>query len=85
MSAISSVGDFYAIVNEAIRQCRHHGHHDIADQLEEAKTLGSSGLEIVGAIGGVFGKHSNVLKNLLGSEPVENVRLFVQRCYRGFW
>ena len=84
MATISSLSDFYAIADVAIRECRHHGHHEIADQLGEAKALGSSGLEIVGAIGAVFGKHSNVLKNLLGGEPVENVRLFVQRCYRGF-
>ncbi len=77
--------EFYATADAAIRECRTHGHDAIADKIEDAKSVGSSGLEIVGAIGGVFKDHSTELRRLMGSEPVEDVSRFVDRCYGRSW
>lgn len=51
---ITTTDSFYEFIELAIQKCRDHGYSDIAQQLDDAMHLGSSGLEILGAIKAVI-------------------------------
>ena len=51
---ITNTDRFYEFTEQVIQKCLNHGYGDIAQQLDDAMHLGSSGLEILGAIKAVI-------------------------------
>ena len=51
---ITSTNEIYAFVGVAMQKCRENGYGDIAQELDDAMHLGSSALEILGAIKAVL-------------------------------
>ena len=51
---ITTTDRFYEFTEHVIQKCLDHGYGDIAQQLDDAMHLGSSGLEILGAIKAVI-------------------------------
>ena len=78
---ISTTQELYTLVDFVIRQSRMRGHLDIAQQLDDAIHLGSSGLEILGAVKTIFVAHNVQLQNFLEREKIESVINFVTRDY----
>lgn len=84
MNPISNVDEFYAFISVVIRECQASGANDIANQLEQAKDLGSSGLEIIGAMRRTLREHQAALAQFLPRATAERVPeaiAFVDRCY----
>ena len=78
---ISTSQEFYALVDFVIRQSRVRGLLDIAQQLEDALHLGSSGLEILGAIKNIFVAQKAELEKILEKEKIEEVVKFESKAY----
>ena len=78
---ISTSQEFYALVDFVIRQSRVRGLLDIAQQLEDALHLGSSGLEILGAIKNIFVAQKAELEKILEKEKNEEVVKFESKAY----
>jgi hypothetical protein len=68
-------------VELSMRQCRLRGFGDIAQQLDDALHISSSGLEVVGEIKGVFVAHAARLETVVGREKCEEVVAFVNTAY----
>lgn len=78
---ISTSQELYALVDFVIRQSRVRGLLDIAQQLEDALHLGSSGLGILGAIKSIFVAQNAELEKILEKEIIEAVVKFVTKAY----
>lgn len=78
---ITTTTEIYEFVEVATRKCREHGYGDIAQQFDDAMHLGSSGLEILGAIRAVCVAENAKLEELLGSASVHEVIRFVDRAF----
>ena len=78
---ISSVSDVYEFVNEAIRLCREQEYEDIATRLEEAMHLGSSALEIIGAIRSILIEGQPELLSVLDKDSIQEVIHFIDASY----
>jgi hypothetical protein len=78
---ISTTQELYALVDFVIRQSRSRGSLDIAQQLDDALHLGSSGSEILGAIKKIFVAQNVQLENILKREKIEEVVKFVNKAY----
>lgn len=78
---ISTSQELYALVDFVIQQSRVRGLLDIAQQLEDALHLGSSGLEILGAIKNIFVAQNTELEKILEKEKIEEVVKYVTKAY----
>ena len=78
---ITSTQEVYAFVDMAIRQCRLHGLNDIEKQLDDALHLGSSGMEILGAIKAVFLTQGERLEKILDREKIGEIVIFVNKAF----
>ena len=78
---ITSVYEVYDIVKLVIKICQECGDNDISQQLEHAMRGGSTGLEIIGDIKGVFVTHMERLENVIDKKKLEDVIEFVDRAY----
>lgn len=84
MNKISSVGDVYRFTSSLVEFCSANQAQALADALLDAQQLGSSGLEILGAIRKVLVDNSSLLRETLPPEYVEQMRdviAFVDACY----
>ncbi len=78
---ITTTDNVYEFVNVVIRQCHEQGFADIAQELDGAMHLGSSGLEILGAIRSVLLKESRTIGTLVEQSEIEEVVRFVNKAF----
>lgn len=78
---ITSVMEVYELAEKAIRLSRQHGDTALAADLDRALSLGSSPLEILGAVRAAFVAKAPVLEQLLGKAEVADVVSFVDKAY----
>jgi hypothetical protein len=78
---MTSPTEVYAFVELAIRRCHEHGCDDIAQQLDDAMHLGSSGMEILGAIKVTFVAQFRRLEMIVEKTPIEDAIRYVNRSY----
>jgi len=81
---INSTADIYDLVEKLKIECRNNGLGDLATQLDGAMSLGSSGLEILGAIRKVFVENRTTIEHLLGPTGRERsgqVIAFVDKAF----
>ena len=80
---IGSVRDVITLVEKAIPLCREKGLGELAGGLEQVLQLGSSPLEILGAVRQIFVTNEIVLNELLGGKVVRDVVEFVDGAFGG--
>jgi len=78
---ITTTDEIYAFVELAIQKCRDHGCGDVAQELDDAMHLGSSGTEILGAIKTVFVARAARLENVVEKAKVEEIIKYVNRAF----
>jgi hypothetical protein len=81
---ITTANEVYAFIADLKTECGKHGVNDLANKLDDALCLGSSGLEILGAIRITLAENRAKVESLLGSEGLrkaEQVIAFVDRTY----
>ena len=77
----TSVQDVYELTERVIRLCQEQGNQEVANQLDRALSLGSSPLEILGAIRTTFTQNTDVLARMIGQNTVINVVAYVDKAY----
>jgi hypothetical protein len=78
---ITTTDRVYEITQLAIEKCRNHGYGEVAQQLDDAMHLGSSGLEILGAIMAVFLARRAELEKVLEKHQVNEVVQYVNKAF----
>jgi hypothetical protein len=81
---INNAGDVYQFVERLKMQCQENGQTELHKKLDDALHLGSSGLEIIGAIQQTLKNNYNVIEQLLGSEgkiAADQVIAFVDKAF----
>ena len=78
---ITTTTEIYEITERALGKCRNNGYEGVAQQLDDAMHLGSSGLEILGAIKAVFLSHRETLEKVVGREQTQDVVAYVNKAY----
>ena len=81
---ITTANDVYAFVTQLKIQAEKHGDADLASKLDDALHLGSSGLEILGAIRKTLIENHSEVESLLGSDGYETaaeVIAFVNKAF----
>jgi hypothetical protein len=81
---INNAGDVYKFVERLKVQCQENGKTELCKKLDDALRLGSSGLEIIGAIQQTLKNNYNVIEQLLGSEEkiaIDQVIAFVDKAF----
>ena len=71
----------YRIVDDVIERCRSDGSTALADDLSQSKQLGSSALEILGAIRSCFIKNREQVAHAVGDPKVADVIEFIDRAF----
>ena len=81
---MNNANDVYKFVDQLKLACQKAGETKLFEQLDNALRLGSSGLEILGAIRGVLLKNHALIQELLDSTnraQVDQVIAFVDKAY----
>ena len=78
---ITTIEQMYELVNRLSRSCRDVGSNDIAARLDDAMNLGSSGLEILGAIRNVLTEERARLHEVISKEEFQQAIAFVDRSF----
>jgi len=78
---IATAQEVYDFVDMAMQQCRLRGLNDIEKQLDDALHLGSSGMEILGAIKAVFIAQGKQLEKVLDREKIDEIVVFVNKAF----
>lgn len=78
---ITTTNEIYEFVELAAKRCREHGYDDVAQQLDDAMHLGSSGLEILGAIKAVFVSHAATLEKVVEKGKLRDVTRYVDKAF----
>jgi hypothetical protein len=78
---ITNANQVYDLINRIIREARAAGSDDIAKRLDDAMCLGSSGLEILGAIKSTILAHRNAFERLLAPSEIDEIVRFVNRAF----
>jgi hypothetical protein len=81
---INSASDLYQLVGHLKVECDKNGLTELATPLDDALNLGSSGLEILGAIRQTFVKNRITIQRLLGPSgkaQIERVINFVDTAF----
>ncbi len=81
---ITSTNDVYAFVAQLKTEAEKRGDTDFASELDDALHLGSSGLEILGAIRETLIENHGEVESLLGSDgwqKAANVITFVDKTF----
>lgn len=78
---IATTDDIYAFTDTVTRRCREKGCEDIAQRLDDALQLGSSGLEILGAIKTVLVSETSRLEKLVDRTALQETINFVNRAF----
>ena len=78
---IKTVDQVYNFINEIKQGCIKYGYNDIATRLEDAMHLGSSGLEILGAIRTILLEEQTRLLNIANKDELNSIVKFVDKAY----
>ena len=78
---ITTTREIYEFVEMVIERCHEHGHDNIAQKFDEAMHLGSSGLEILGAIKTVCIAEKPNLENFLDGDKLDEIIRYVNRAF----
>ncbi len=78
---ITTANQVYDLISRVIREARAAGRDDIARKLDDAMRLGSSGLEIVGAIRNVLLAEKQVVGRFATESEIDEVVHFVNRTF----
>ena len=81
---ITTANDVYAFVAELKTQAENHGDADLVIKLDDAVHLGSSGLEILGAIRKTLIENHSQVETLVGSDgwrKAAQVIAFVDKAF----
>jgi hypothetical protein len=81
---ITTTNDIYAFVAQLKTEAEKRGDTDFASELDDALHLGSSGLEILGAIRKTLVENHGEVESLLGSDgwkKAANVIAFVDKAF----
>lgn len=74
--------DVYELVRLLIEKSLRNNDNVLAGKLNDAIQLGSSGLEILGAIRNVFISESNKINRLIDRKKTKEVIQFVDKIYK---
>jgi hypothetical protein len=83
-SKIETVADVYRFVERLSSECQANGANVLFTQLDDALHLGSSGLEILGAIRHIVINNRLAIEQLLGADGkdrADQIVNFVERVY----
>ena len=78
---ITRFEDFYAFVEKVIRNSKQLGNTRLADDLEDAMALGSSGLEIIGAIRRILENELVIVIAMTDKQQLQDAIEFVNKAY----
>ena len=78
---ITTTNEIYEFTELAMKNCREHGYDDVAQQLDDAMHLGSSGLEILGAIKATFVSQSGTLEKVVDKAKLQEVVRYVNKVF----
>jgi len=78
---IKTINEIYEYVDMMAKKCRDYGFKDIAQQLDNAMYLGSSGLEILGAIKNIIIMNTIKLNEIADREKMEEIVAYVNSAY----
>lgn len=78
---ITTTDEIYEFTELATKRCQKHGYDDIAQQLDNAMHLGSSGLEILGAIRAVFVAERTRMTQIMDAGKVDEVIDYVDKAF----
>lgn len=78
---ITTTIEIYEFTELAMQKCREHGYDDVAQQLDDAMHLGSSGLEILGAIKATFIDETATLEKVVDKTKIQDVVKYVNRAF----
>jgi hypothetical protein len=81
MTVIATPSEVYEFTELAIRRCREQGYDDVAQQLDAAMHLGSSGLEILGAIKTTFIAHAEPLETVVDKGKMQEILRYVDKAF----
>jgi hypothetical protein len=78
---ITTTQQMYEFVNKVLSGAREHGYEEIAARLDDAMHLGSSGLEICGAIGNVLKEERPRLEKVVSEKELQEAIDFVDSAF----
>ena len=78
---IKTVDQIYNFIGEIKQDCIKCGYNDIANRLDDAMNLGSSGLEILGAVRTILVEEHLRLLNIAKKDELKNIIEFVDKAY----
>jgi hypothetical protein len=78
---ITTTDKFYEFTELTIKKCRDKGYNDIAQQLDDAMHLGSSGLEILGAIKAVMVARRTELESVWDKQLLDELVHYVNKAF----
>ena len=78
---ITTTNEVYEFTELTMKKCREHGYDDIAQQFDDAMHLGSSGLEILGAIKAVLMSNAARMENVVDKAEAQEVVKYVNRVF----
>ncbi len=76
-----TVEDIYTCIEITIIKCKDYGYSDLAGRFDDALHLGSSGMEILGAIRTILKEEKNRSNEIIGKKQVIKIIDFVESCY----
>lgn len=76
-----TIEEIYTCINCTIIKCKDYGFDDLAERFDDALHLGSSGLEILGAIRNVLEDEKSKANKLIGKGRVQEIIDFVEFSY----
>jgi len=79
-----NVNEAYAFVRRLKAAAQKHGRTELVEQLDDALHLGSSGLEILGAIRNIVADNREIIFTLMGpssQSEVEEIITFADKMY----
>jgi hypothetical protein len=81
---MNNANDVYEFVEELKLACQSAGQTELLEKLKSALCLGSSGLEILGAIREIFVRNRATIQNLLNREKwpqIDEIISFIDNAY----
>ena len=78
---ITTTNEVYEFAELAVKKCRKHGYDDVAQQLDDAMHLGSSGLEILGAIRATLIGQAETLEKVVDKTEMQDIVKYVNRAF----
>jgi hypothetical protein len=76
-----TISEVYSFVDYLTRRCQETGRTDPVQKIDEAMHLGSSGLEILGAIRQILIDHSDEIGQIVEMPRLRNVVTYVAKAF----